>query len=1138
MRYEQVCFRIFQFMKTNLLCFCSLLFTFSSNAQTPTDSIYINGDLFLQRDLSAELNMVYSHIDQAEQGHSHQLWAYYLNQAHPSVSAVNKYMVQAAAEFHVPIQLLKAIGYVENNWTQMGPSIDQGWGIMHLVQNNYCNTLGEAAQLLGVSEQTLKDNARQNIRGAAALLRKYAGNKKSSKLQWQDWYKAAQKYSGLISAELRIVQANRYFGVMKDGVVSTTLWGEQVVIEKDKNLNLSFMQAPASFSSPDGSEGSRTADYGPAVSSFTTCNFTTGRNHSIDTWVNHWIGTGTAAGAVSWFQNCSASASAHFVTANNGTIYQVVPIANTAWHCGASGYPYNNSRSIGEEHEATVSNPGLWNSTAMLQASAQMACYFCNQYSIATNQNNTSPGICGHQNMPGTNTNCPGTIPWSTWFGYFNSGTCNAQPPVQPGNDYCGNATTLTVYGSSCGSSTSGDVNGATQSATPTTCDGYASNNANDVWYKFVSTAASHSITVASSSGLDAVVDLRTACPGTSIDCQDIGGGEGATEVLQATGLTIGNTYYVRVYDYTGAGNPPTTTTFTICVTTPCSQPVKPTVTGTNNFCSGNSSTLTLSNPCSGCTYIWSNGGTGTSTTVSVSGNYKVTATNSCGTVSSDPYGVTVNPTPQPVINNLSNAYCAASGDVALSAAPTGGTFSGTGITGNIFSPSAAGAGTHNITYTVTQGGCTGTATQSTTVSASPAVQITASGPSSFCNGGTVTLTATQGSAYTWSNGATTQSIYVTQAGSFNVTVTNPGGCNASVAANSVVSVTVYPNPVTFAGADQTLLQTPNNTVVIGNSPTAFGGTAPYIYQWSPSTGLNSNTIANPTVSNLSSNIVYTVVVTDANGCTATDDVLVSVVPLCTYAAQPSYFSFSSNGGIDSFYVAASDTNCVAWNITTCGWVNVLSPSLPYAGSSWLKFSVNTTTDSLQRSCAMALTGGQNVLIVQQGVQPDPCSPPLAAPAVVVNFCDLAADLIPDVSYQWYNSGGLIPGANTRFYSVSQSGYYYVLISDSDFCSAQSADVYVAHPLCLGMGIESVLESSGLQILPNPLSGSILQVQVSEDFVSGETVIQDVLGRTVLKQKIESESFLLNLEQLASGTYYISVKGLSGKTASRKLLKY
>nr|MBP7389704.1 N-acetylmuramoyl-L-alanine amidase [Chitinophagales bacterium] len=490
------------------------LIVLHSGAQAVTDSLYKNGQLFLHKNLSAELQLVSPHLHEEEQLHAHTTWAYYLDRPHPSVEVLKVYFNNAAQEFGVPVELLQAIGYVENNWTQIGPSIDKGWGIMHLVQNNYCNTLNEAASLLHLPEQTLRDDAQQNIRGAAALLKKYKGTEPDfAKNQLQNWYVAAKVFSGLLSYELRTLQANRYFSVIKDGARSTTLWGEQIILPKVPVLQLSFLEETS-----ESSGSSRSADYGPAISSFTSCNYSNTRNHAIDTYVNHWIGTGTAAGAVSWFQNCNAQASAHFVINNSGSIYQVVPVASTAWHCGASGYPYNNGRSIGVEHEATVANPGLWNSTAMLQASAEMSCYFCDLYNIPTNQNITSPGICGHNSMPGTNTSCPGTIPWSTWFSYFNTGSCSAPAVQQPANDYCGNATALTVYGNTCGSVTTGDINAATQSAVPTLCDGFTASNANDVWYSFVATATSHNITVIPSGGMDALVDLRSGCPGTTID--------------------------------------------------------------------------------------------------------------------------------------------------------------------------------------------------------------------------------------------------------------------------------------------------------------------------------------------------------------------------------------------------------------------------------------------------------------------------------------------------------------------------------------------------------------------------------------------------------------------------------------------
>ena len=65
----------------------------------------------------------------------------------------------------------------------------------------------------------------------------------------------------------------------------------------------------------------------------------------------------------------------------------------------------------------------------MLQASANMVCYFTGVYSIPATFH-TSPGILGHQEMPGTSTDCPGAMPWSTWISYFNA--CNGTAPTAP----------------------------------------------------------------------------------------------------------------------------------------------------------------------------------------------------------------------------------------------------------------------------------------------------------------------------------------------------------------------------------------------------------------------------------------------------------------------------------------------------------------------------------------------------------------------------------------------------------------------------------------------------------------------------------------------------------------------------------
>ena len=76
------------------------------------------------------------------------------------------------------------------------------------------------------------------------------------------------------------------------------------------------------------------------------------------------------------------------------------------------------------------------------------------------------------------------------------------------------------------------------------------------------------------------------------------------------------------------------------------------------------------------------------------------------------------------------------------------------------------------------------------------------------------------------------------------------------------------------AGSDQAIA-CGQTSVTIGGSPTASGGTPPYSYSWTPTTGLSSPSASNPTASP-SSTTTYTVVVTDSSKATDSDSVLVT----------------------------------------------------------------------------------------------------------------------------------------------------------------------------------------------------------------------------------------------------------------------
>ena len=190
----------------------------------------------------------------------------------------------------------------------------------------------------------------------------------------------------------------------------------------------------------------------------------------------------------------------------------------------------------------------------------------------------------------------PGTLYYYYIFAYNNT-ACSGGPTYNTlgalsgsattaaglANDNCGGAIALTINPTlTCTATRSGTTVSATQSQA--SCAGTADD---DAWYTFVATATSHIVTVTPGTLSDAVMEIFSGtCGGTftSLACVDNSVGA-ATETYTLTGLSIGTTYYVRVYSYSAAAGQGT---FTMCVTTQpaCAAPSQATlfVLGTTNI--------------------------------------------------------------------------------------------------------------------------------------------------------------------------------------------------------------------------------------------------------------------------------------------------------------------------------------------------------------------------------------------------------------------------------------------------------------------------------------------------------------------------------------------------------------------------
>ena len=289
-----------------------------------------------------------------------------------------------------------------------------------------------------------------------------------------------------------------------------------------------------------------------------------------------------------------------------------------------------------------------------------------------------------------------------------------------------------------------------------------------------------------------------------------------------------------------------------------------PVITGTTSGCVGTSVTLTASG---GTTYQWSNGSGNATINITLikDTTYYVTAKNgSC--IASDTVKLTALPLPVVTATPAFKMVCP--GDSAAITA-TGATkylwlppvYLNTD-TGNVVISKPASA----VTYTITgsfANMCSDTATVTIQVD-TPWANIF--GPTTGCSGKIVSLIASGGTVYNWSDGSTNDTLNVTLSNtvSYYVTVSN-GVCPAT----DTIDIVVLPAPVVQINPAYTFI-CPGDSVTL----TATGAQQ---YNWLPNMFLSSDTGSTVIAVVPSGNITYTVLGSSGNGCTDTSTTVIQV---------------------------------------------------------------------------------------------------------------------------------------------------------------------------------------------------------------------------------------------------------------------
>ena len=597
--------------------------------------------------------------------------------------------------------------------------------------------------------------------------------------------------------------------------------------------------------------------------------------------------------------------------------------------------------------------------------------------------------------------------------------------------------------------------------------------------------------------GPSAALSIDISATNNTLTCSNLS----ATITATVTGGTEGYTYN---WSNSGTNNTSEVTapgSYTVVVTdangcsieatqTITEDKTAPTVTidsdATELNCNRTSITLTASAEGTGVTYQWSNGGNTAVNNVTAPATYTVTATGSNGCTSDA--STTITQVDNPTISVTSAEIQCYGESTTFTANVNGGaapySYSWQDDLGSGQTLEAQ-AGTYAVTVT-DNNGCTasanGTASQPTQLTASISSPTNVS-----CNGasdGSATVTANGGTTdytYLWSNNATTPTVNGLAAGTYNVTITDANSCTATASTTITqpealtASITASTNALCNGASDGSATVTAN------------GGTTDYTYLW-------SNNATTPSVSDLAAGN-YSVTVTDANGCTATANAIIT---------EPTELTSELSAGT------------IACNGSTTNITNTVEEGTEPYQYYW---SNSSTEQNLSGVIAGTYTvtvrdnNGCSVVESLEITQPDALTTSLSATSILCNgqtsnITNTVAGGTPNYTYLWNN------GATIQNLEGVGSGTYNVTVTDANSCTATSS-ITVNEPE------ELTSELSAGTIACN---GSTIDIT---NTVTG--------GTTPITYEWNNGSNTQNLTGVTAGTYSVTVRDNNSCSVVREI---
>lgn len=316
--------------------------------------------------------------------------------------------------------------------------------------------------------------------------------------------------------------------------------------------------------------------------------------------------------------------------------------------------------------------------------------------------------------------------------------------------------------------------------------------------------------------------------------------------------------------------------------------------------------------------------------------------------------------------------------------------------------------------------------------------------------------------------------------------VTNTFGCEDF----DTVTVRVSPGPTPNAGPPVSICE--GGSAQIGRP--ASGGVPPYNYSWTPSAGLSDPNKAQPFAAPKSTT-TYTVIVTDANGCSGSESVIVTVHPL------------------PSIQLPKEVAICEGFSATLTAYAS--GGKGPFSFSWWPQTALDKHTIARPKATPLRSTSYVVTARNETGcassdtvlVRVYPLPAPVIRASGTVTICDgesvqLTSDRIHS-KYEWSN------GSRSQTIEVNKSGTYHLVVEDEHGCRGKSNEITVT-------------------VNPRPIAR--ITMKGATTICEGDEVELDA-GKGFSQYQWSTGETTRSIRARKSGSYHVTVANASGCTA-------